>query len=235
MTKRRLYAVAEFGAVIVILALVFSPAAPLHAAMPQNGTCPGCIALSIPVDAAIDLPAQLDGREVFVRMIPGSATAILDALDGVERKGGRPALSLEVPGESVPPADTLRKVGRVLLDTAAWQGEDPDAFAFALKRRLTSIRAAIAPSTPLGLAVDGRTLSMLMPRELGSYVDFVVATDAISTPVAGIELWRTIPGTPASVQEVLEMTRTPDTTHWLWRLPQDRAVSSVLAAELTRL
>src|SRR5215217_4115275 len=101
MTKRRFYAVAEFGASIVILALVFPPATPLRAAMRQNATCPGCIALGIPPGAAIDLPPQLDGREVFVRMIPGSEVAILDAVDAVERKGGSPALLLEMPADAV--------------------------------------------------------------------------------------------------------------------------------------
>src|SRR5919107_1392449 len=103
MTKRRLYAVAEFGAAIVMLAGVLVLPASLRAAALQNAPCPGCIALSISPAAATELPAQLDGREVFIRLTPGSEPAAVDALIEVQRKGGRPALSLEIPGEPVLP------------------------------------------------------------------------------------------------------------------------------------
>ena len=220
---------AEFGAAIVALAAVFLLPAPLGAAALQNAGCPSCIALSITPAAATGLPPQLDGREVFIRLLPGSEPAVIDALMEVERKGGRPALAFAIPGEPVVPAGARARVRRVLLPAGAWQGEDPDLFAFALKRRLTGIRAAIDVTTPLGLAVDARTLTMLMSRDLGSYVDFVVATDPVATPPAAIELWRTLPGTPASVKEVLESTRAPETTHWLWQLPDDPAMAGALA------
>jgi hypothetical protein len=235
MTKRRLYAVAEFGAAIVMLAAVFLLPAPLAAAALQNADCPSCIALSITPAAATGLPPQLDGREVFIRLLPGSEPAVIDALMEVERKGGRPALAFAIPGEPVVPAGARARVRRVLVPAGAWQDENPDLFAFALKRRLTGIRAAIDVTTPLGLAVDARTLTMLMSRDLSSYVDFVVATDPVATPPAAIELWRTLPGTPASVKEVLESTRAPETTHWLWQLPDDPAMAGALAAELARV
>ena len=76
---------------------------------------------------------------------------------------------------------------------------------------------------------------MLLSRDLGSYVDFVVSTDTASVSVAGLEAWRVIPGTPASAREALEFTRTAGATQWLWVLPPDPVLTTALAAELTRV
>ena len=113
--------------------------------------------------------------------------------------------------------------------------QTPDATAFALKTQLTAVRAGAATTTTVGLAIDGRTLSTLLSRDLASYVDFIVSTDATVVSAAGLEQWLMIPGHVASVRDALAVTRTPGITHWLWPLPPDPAVAGALAAELTRV
>lgn len=234
MTKRTLYALAEFGVSVSTLVVVFSGAAVLRAGGPQSAACASCIAIAIPSDALAALPPQLDGLEVFVRFVPGAAPMALAALAEIERRGGRPCLFLE--GTEVPPADLVARARRVLvLPEAVPPDQSPDATAFALKTRLTAIRANAAPATAIGLAIDGRTLTMLLSRDLMSYVDFIVSTDAAVAAAAGLEQWRMIPGTVASVGAALGLTRAPGTTHWLWPLPPDPTVAGTLAAELTRV
>ena len=236
MTKRTLYASAGSGvsvASIVALAALLSSA--VAASGRQNAVCGTCLAISIAGDAAAALPTQLEGLDVFVRVAPGAEGPALEAIDQIEARGGRPAVSLEGFADAVPPAALLAKARRVLASSPALRSEgDPDAFAFALKTRLTAIRANMPGAATLGLAADTPTLSLLLSRDLGSYVDFVVSTDTAPVPVAGLEAWRMIPGAPASVREALEFTRTPGVAHWLWVLPADAAQATALTAELTR-
>ena len=234
MTKRTLYAVAEFGASLLTIATILPCESALRASGVQNATCPSCVALSVASEATSALPEQLDGRDIFVRVGPGGEGPALDALAEIARKGGRPALSLETPLETIPSAALLAPARRVLVFASAPAGEDAGAFAFALKQRLTGLRAAAGVSTAIGLVSDRLTLALLLPRDTGlRHVDFAVATEEGSIATPGLELWRMIPDAGASVRDVLDMTRSRETAHWLWQLPPDARLAGALAAELT--
>ena len=103
MTKRTLYAVAEFGVTVATLLAVFSGADVLRASGRQSAACASCIAVGTTSEALASLPPQLDGLEVFVRFVPGAGPTALEALTEIERRGGRPCLLLDgAPGEAPP-------------------------------------------------------------------------------------------------------------------------------------
>jgi hypothetical protein len=248
MTKRTLYAVAGFGvsgmsiasraasASAAALAAVLSAAPLAGAGAAQQAICGTCLAISVAEEAAAALPPQLDGLDVLVRVSPGREDPALEALNQIENKGGRPGLSLEGFADAIPPAALLGRARRVLAFSPPLPPEQgADASVFELKTRLTAIRANMSGAATLGLAADTPTLSMLMSRDLASYLDFVVSIDPTPLSVAGLESWRIIPGTPASAREALEFTRTAGATQWLWVLPPDPVLTTARSAELTRL
>jgi hypothetical protein len=235
MTKRTLYAVAEFGVSVLTLAACLFQVDILRASDGQNAPCATCLAISIADDTASALPAGLGGLEVFVRATPGSDARTLDAVAQIEGKAGRPSLSLEAGLAEVPAATLLERVRRVLLFAGpSTPQQDPEVEAFELKTRLTTIRARTEATTTIGLAGDAASLTGLLARDIGSYVDFIVSTDSAPIAATGLELWRTVPARTASLPEALQTTRTSATTHWLWTLPADPAVAGALAGDLTR-
>jgi hypothetical protein len=236
MTKRTLYAVAEVAVATAALAAIWPGSAVARASPGQNAVCVTCVAISIPNQATLALPQQLDGLDVFVRVVPGAEGTALEPLAEIERKGGRPGLLIEGFPDAAPPANLLAQLRRILVAPGAPPAEQTDeAFAFALKTRLTAIRAGAADTVAMGIVGDVSTLSLLLSRDLGSYVDFIVSTDLAPVPSPGVELWRMIPGTPPSVHDALAATKTPGVTHWLWTLPADPVAAGLLAAELTRV
>lgn len=78
MTKRSLYAAAEAVASLAALLTVLPGAA--HAAAPRpQGVCAACVAIAIDPDAALSLPAGLEGMDVFVRTTRGAEFLVLPA------------------------------------------------------------------------------------------------------------------------------------------------------------
>ena len=237
MAKRTLYAVAETAVSIAAFTALLSGSEVLRAASDgQSAVCATCVALAMTDNATPSLPEQLGGLDIFVRVAPGAEGSAGEALSEIERKGGRPGLFIEGFPDTAPPATLLARVRRVLVAPGGVPpGQTPEAFAFALKTRLTAIRARAADTSVLGIAGDTSTLSVLLSRDLGSYVEFIVSTDLAPLPAPGVELWRMIPGTPASVHDALALTHTPGVAHWLWTLPPDPVSAGVLATELTRV
>ncbi len=235
MTKQTLYAVAEVGVSTVALVTVLS-AFPLAWAPGQDSVCATCVTISISPGTTPALPDPLGGAEVFVRVAAGDEGAALDALAAIERKGGRPGLFIDGPPGALPSANSLARARRILVTAgAAPPAQDVEAFAFAVKTRMTALRAAAPGTATLGLAGDTATLSMLLSRDVGSYADFIVSTDLSPLPAQGVELWRLVPGTVSTVNDALALTKTPGVTHWLWSLPSDPAAAGGLAAELARM
>ena len=234
MTKQTLYAVAETAVSTAAVITILSGA--LLAQTPSQGpACATCVAISVIPSAAPALPGQLGAAEVFVRVMPGDEQAAASAHATIEQKGGRPGLHFERLPDAAPGADTLARARRILISIQPpAAGQNPDEFAFTLKTRMTAIRAAAADMVSMGLAARTSTLSLLLSRDVGSYVDFIVATDASALAGDRLELWRLIPGTVTSVDDALAVTRTAEVTHWLWSLPADATVSAALATELAR-
>ncbi len=236
MTKRTLYAVAELPVSLVLAAALpfLSPFVPPVAA--QGAACATCVAVAITPGQAASLPAQLDGMEVLLRVAPGGEAKAVEALTLIGQRGGRPGLFIHGPPESTAastPADTRRIV--IAIDPPR-TGQSPDEYAFALKTRLTAIRAAAPATLMLGIAADAATLTFALSRELGSYADFVVVTSTEAFDAKGMEIWRAVPASAASVQDVLALTKSsPGITHWLWELPPDPSAAGPLAAELARV
>src|SRR6478752_5159432 len=111
MTKPPLYAAAQIAASVAALVTVLVAPARARSAW-QPGACVTC--LSIAVDAAVSLPGQLEGLEVFVRGNAGSEAAALAALTEIEQKGGRPALLVSgIPGPLT--TDVRDHVGRIVI------------------------------------------------------------------------------------------------------------------------
>jgi hypothetical protein len=239
MAKRPLYAVAELAVAAAALVTVFAAPADGRTFPPeptaQSAVCATCIAISISADAAVTLPAPLDGLDVFVRVAAAEEGAAAAALTEIERKGGRPGLLIAGLSGAAPTRTSLERVRRiVLLLSARLPAQTEEEFAFALKSRLTAVRAAGPDTASLGIAADAPTLSSLLSREIGSYVDFVVAAEP--APLApGLELWRMIPAAAASVADVLGLTKTPGVTRWIWSLPATPAAAGALATELARV
>ncbi len=132
--------------------------------------------------------------------------------------------------------DEAGRVSRIVLAPPVKPaGLADDQFAFQVKTNLTALRAAASETTGIGLVADVSVLSLLMARDLGSYVDFVVASDEAPLSSEGIELWRITPASATSIEHVLASTRTGAAAHWLWRLPADPVAAGALAGELVRV
>ena len=235
MTKRTLYAVAELPvSALLAAALLFAPAFAPSAAG-QGAACATCVAVVIGPAQAPSLPAELDAMEVLVRVAPGGEATAADALALIETRGGRPGLFVTGLPESSPPAAALAATRRVVIEIGPpREGQAADEYAFALKTRLTAIRAAAPATMMLGIAADTPMLTFALSREVGSYVDFMVVTGPQPFAAPGTEIWRAVPSPAASVPDVLALTRgSPGITHWLWQLPENAAVA--LVTELARV
>ena len=231
MTKRTLYAAAEFGVAVSLMAAAGFRSDPVLARASQSTACASCVAVAVDAETAAALPDALGGLEVLVTVVPGDEPRATAALTAIERKGGRPGLVIA--GTTGTPLDgaLLGRARRIVFESGPLTaGQDSDAAAFALKTRLTAIRAS-APLASIGLSGDVRTLTVLLSRDLNSYADFVISSDG-DLAAAGVEVWRTIPGDPRALGAALDATRTPGTAHWLWRLPADPARAGDLVAKL---
>ncbi|MDP9323795.1 MAG: hypothetical protein M3P13_09170, partial [Acidobacteriota bacterium] len=119
MTKRTLYAVAEMAVATAALAAILPGSAVARASAGQNAVCVTCVAISIPNQATRALPQQLDGLDVFVRVVPGAEGTALEPLAEIERKGGRPGLLIEGFPDAAPPASLLARLRRILVAPGA--------------------------------------------------------------------------------------------------------------------
>ena len=237
MTKRTLYAVAELPVSLFLAATVLLASPVVPGAAAQGAACAACVALSVSPDQVSLLPAELDGMEVLIRVAPGAEAGAADAMASIEKRGGRPGLLMTALPASTPATELMAAARRVVISIAAPRaGEAPDEYVFGLKTRLTAIRGAAPATLMLGLAADAPTMTFVLARELGSYVDFVVVDGRDPFAAPGTEIWRAVPSPSPSVPDVLALTKSAlGVTHWLWQLPDDPAVAGPLATELARV
>ena len=233
MTKRSLYAAAPIAASLAALLTVL-PASAQTASTLQPGACAQCLSIAIDPGASASLPADLQGMEVFVRVTAGREDLAAPVLIEIERRGGRPALLIS----SIPTSLTENVTAHIqrLVVTAPLRpvGQSDEAFAFALKTSLTAVRAALAPTTVLGMAGDAAAWQSLLSRDLASYVDFVVLSDSAPFESTGIEVWR-LTSSVATVTAALAATTVPGASHLIWSLPGEPAIAGALATELIRV
>jgi len=232
MTKRPLYAAAQAAASLAALLTVLPASAQTDAA-PQSGICAQCLSIAIDPSASASLPAALDGLEVFVRVTADRENAGLPALIDVEQRNGRPSLLMT----GIPPSlsdDVIGHARRIVVTAPSPPpGQTDDAFAFSLKTSLTALRAALRPTTTLGMLADTAVWRSLLSRDLASYVDFVVLSDSMALDSTGIEVWRQT-SNAATVNAALAATAVPGASHVIWSLPGDPAAAGSLTAELVR-
>jgi len=235
MTKRRLYAVAELPVSLAAAALIFA-FSPVTAGAAQGAACATCVAVAVTPAQVSSLPASLDGMEVLLRIAPGEESGAGAAIAEIDRRTGRPGLFVSAPPESGVASPALALVRRVVIAIDPPRaGQSPEEYAFALKTKMTAVRAAAPATMSLGIAADAATIRFAMSRELASYVDFVVATGTDPFEARGLEIWRVVPASAADVAGVLALTKRSTTTHWLWPLPEDGAAAGALVAELARV
>jgi hypothetical protein len=237
MTKRTLYASAQPGVSALATAAILLASPLALRALGQEAACATCVAVTLSADQAMSLPMELGGMEVLVRVAPDAERGAIDAMKLIESRGGRPGLFITALPDSSPDAAALSQARRVVIAVAPpGTAQTADEYAFSLKTRLTAVRGAAPGTTTIGLAADRPTLTLVLARELGSYVDFVVIDGNAPFDAPGTEIWRTIASPAASVQTVLSLTKTaPEITHWLWELPQDPTTAEALVAELARV
>ncbi len=209
------------------------PAPALAGTSRQDAACASCVAIVVDAGTAASLPQQLGGVEVFVRMTAGVEGAIESTLAEIARRGGRPALFIQASAPPVLPRGVAERAQRIVLEPGSRPPElTDDQFAFRLKTTLTSLRSIVSDLAGIGLAGESSVLSSLLSRDVGSYVDFVVAEDEAPLSGAGIELWRTIPATVSSLDRVLTISRAAAASRWLWMLPPDPSAAATLTGQL---
>jgi hypothetical protein len=236
MAKRSLYAAEEMAASLVAALVTLLPASAQAGTSDQNAACAACVAIAVRPDVVSSLPGELDGLEVFVRVDSGAEATAGPAVAEIERKRGRPALMIQgVPTATLSGTFVASARRIVIVLGSRPPGLTDDQFVFRLKSALTELRAAAADMSGIGLSADSSVLSPLLARDLGSYVDFVVATDQARLPSEGVDLWRTVPSSETSVAGVLAITRNAAATHWVWTLPADASAVETLAGELVRV
>ena len=230
MTKPPLYAAAPAAASFAALLTVL-PASAHAGSQPQPGVCAQCLSIAIDPAATPSLPAELGGMEVFVRVTAGKEKIAIPALIEIERRGGQPALLVSSIPVSLSPDLTTHVRRLVVTEPIRPVGESDESFAFALKRRLTAMRAALPATSFLGMAADAAQWQSLLSRDLASYVDFVVLSDSSRFESAGIEVWR-LTSRVTTVNEALAETAVPGASHLVWSLPEEPAAAAVLTNEL---
>src|SRR5262249_36772921 len=160
----------------------------------QTASCAACVSIAVMPDVVSSLPDQLDGVEVFVRVDRGAEGAAAATFAEIERKGGRPALMIQGVPMATLSGTVATAAGRIVIAPGIRPPEmTDDQFAFRLKTALADLRAVAADHSGIGLYADPTVLSRLLARDLGSYVDFVVATDQTQRSGEGVELWRVVP------------------------------------------
>lgn len=235
MAKRPLYAAAQVAASLAAAAITVFPASAHAGTSRQDAACAACVSIAVDAAAASSLPPRLAGIEVFVRIAAGHEETAVPALAEIERRGGQPALLIQGVPERALARTTAAGVGRIVIEPANRPPEQtPDQFAFRLKTALTGLRALISDHVRIGLAVDAADRSSLFSRGVGSYVDFVVVDGEASFSIDGIELWRTITPSAASVDQAWSISRAADAVHWLWLLPVNPSDARAATEELAR-
>ena len=171
--------------------------------------------------------------EVFIRVTASNEQGALPALIDVEQRGGRPSLLVT----GIPPSissDVAGHVRRIVVtEPPRAPGQTDEVFAFSVKTSLTALRAAVSPTTTIGMAATAAAWRSLLSRDLASYVDFVVLGDSMPLESTGMEVWR-LASSPATVKEALATTAVPGASHVIWSLPGDPATAASLSAELVR-
>jgi hypothetical protein len=187
--------------------------------------CGVCIALLIHPSQTSLLPPRLHGLDVLLQVEtdPGDESSAL--LQRIAERGGRPGLflaNLTAPSEAL-----LGRAQTIVLDLHGVD-DSPDALAFDLKTRLTSLRASSGPTTKLGIAMSSASLSAILSRDLGPYVDFVVWDE--SGPVAANPTPWVLGGSLTDVGRALKASETANVYRWLWRVPDDEASARLVMA-----
>jgi hypothetical protein len=236
MAKRSLYAAAEMAASLAVAAItVFPASAQAGRNRGDEAVCAACVAIAVDAATAPALPQQLQGVEVFVRVPGGKEGDAASTLDAIERAGGRPALLIDGwPMAALPPA-VARRAGRIVIDPGRRPADvTEDQFAFRMKTAVSALRGALPDTARIGLAGDVALLSSLLSRNVGFYLDFLVAVDDEPFSITGIELWRTIPASVTSLDRALTASNAAAAQHWLWMLPPDPSIAGTLAGKLAR-
>jgi hypothetical protein len=232
MTKRPLYAAARTAAGLAALLTVL-PFSAQAGRQQQSGVCAQCLSIATDPAASPSLPAELQALEVFVRVTGGKEDVAIPALLEIERRGGQPGLLVSSIPASLSP-DVTRHLRRLIVTAPIRPvGQSDDAFAFALKMRLTAMRAAVPATISLGMAADTAEWQSLLSRDLASYVDFVILSDSGPFESAGIEVWR-LTSRVLTVSDALAATAAPGASHLIWSLPEEPATVAARATELVR-
>jgi hypothetical protein len=187
--------------------------------------CGGCIVLLIQPSQSSLLPPRLHGLDVLVQFEGNPDEESSAALARIAERGGRPGLFLT--GVTAPSATTLAHALTIVLDQRGVD-DPPDALAFDLKTRLTSLRASSGSTTKLGIAMSSAAMSAILARDVGSYVDFVVWDESGS--VASNPAPWVYGGSLTDVGRALKATRAASVDRWLWRVPDDEGVARVVMA-----
>jgi hypothetical protein len=190
----------------------------------QPGACASCLLPIVTPAQSAALPEGLEGFDVLVRVRPGREADAAEAIDAIARRGGRPGLLVDgVPAAPLTAALGAR-VRTILMRLDAVAGA---ADVFAIKTLLTGMRAALPPTTALGIAVESREAA----RELAPYVDVIAL--ARGTPSLGVTPeWRFLEA--ADLAGALAATASRDAARWAWLLPHDPEAAGRLLGELTR-
>lgn len=218
----------------VVLVPLLAPAAAGPAPQARHAPCAGCVAIVVTPGTALALPERLDGLRVFVAVEPdgpGGPAAARSALEDIAQRGGRPGLLVAGVPAAIP--DTVMQLARAVLVAVPPDTRDhPDALAFALKTRLTDLRAGAAGTVELGIVGERARLALLLSRDLAPYLDVVVTTDGPLEAPEGLPLWRVMEA--RSTGAALEVTRSVEAASWLWRMPPDALEAGRAAADLAR-
>jgi hypothetical protein len=171
---------------------------------PAPPPCAVCIAVTIAPAQTLLLPGELHGVTVLLRASGASADALVPAVNDVRAQGGRPAVL-------------------VAPDRATGT---PEARAYALKLRLTELRAVLGADVVL--ALEGPA-----DPELTSYADVLVGRPADGAAVpAGVTMWPTVDG--ADLAAALAATRRGGAAQWVLSAPADVIEARALLHALSR-
>ncbi|MBA2305292.1 MAG: hypothetical protein H0W08_22045 [Acidobacteria bacterium] len=185
MTERPLYA----GVPILIGWLLLQAGAAAQSSV--QPPCASCIAITIVPGQTLLLPADLHGVTVLVRAQPGDPPAALVAAIGhIRARGGRPA---------------------VLVSGDEGSGT-ADERAYALKLRLTTVRALVGNDVRIALGAP-------VAAELAAYADVLVGVPGESAPGPGRGVWPSVAGT--QLKAALDATTQGGAEAWVLTAPDD--------------
>jgi hypothetical protein len=220
------------------LVVVLVSACGAEGARAQDTPCAACLAVSVSPGQAPELPENLGGLDVLIRVSAGNEGAGLAGLGDIVRKGGRAGLAIDgVPPDALSPA-LMTQITRLLIDLGdSFPVADVEQLAYTVKLRLTAARARAPREIALGIAGPPAVVSALLARDLGPYVDFIVWNGLPAVEPRGHEAWRPLavaPDGPASVAEALLAARGAGVDRWLWQMPADAGRAAALIADLAR-